>query len=444
MIKTVQATISQYKMMASGASVLVALSGGADSVALLLCLRELGYTVSAAHLHHGLRGAEADRDADFVRDICQKLRIPCQIEQVDVATYAKTHGLSIETAARQVRYAFLGRALAQTDATAIATAHTASDNLETVLHHLMRGTGTRGLAGIPPVRGNIVRPLLAVTREQVEGYLQLQAQDYITDSTNADATFTRNRIRQTVVPQLCELAPSVHQATTRMCELVRRDCDCLDVLAEQEAALLCHREAMRMTVRQTALRQQHPAVASRVLGYLLAQMGVPTHATTATHYAALLKLVDKNGSCDLPGGFAAWSEGGVLAVEERPNLESLPIVLDQTLPLWHSGCSLTVKRIKFGADFNKSFNTFAVDCDTIDFSTLHVRPPQAQDRIWLPEARGERQLKRLLDEYRVPRAMRATLAVLADAQGIVAVQAVGIHQTRQPQQPNCLEIAFQG
>ncbi len=193
MIKTVQATISQYKMMASGASVLVALSGGADSVALLLCLRELGYTVSAAHLHHGLRGAEADRDADFVRDICQKLRIPCQIEQVDVATYAKTQGLSIETAARQLRYAFLGRALVQSGATVIATAHTASDNLETVLHHLMRGTGTRGLAGIPPVRGNIVRPLLAVTREQVEGYLQLQAQDYITDSTNADAAFTRNR-----------------------------------------------------------------------------------------------------------------------------------------------------------------------------------------------------------------------------------------------------------
>ena len=187
-------------LFSAGDRVVCALSGGADSMAMLWCLHSLqaglGITVSAAHFNHRLRGAEADRDEAFVRAFCAGRGIALTVGSADVAQYAKDHGQSLEEAARECRYAFL-RAL---PCDKLATAHTADDNAETVLLHLLRGSGLRGLCGIPPRRGSIVRPLLSVTREQVTAFLRAENIAWVEDSTNAEEFCTRNRLRRRVLP----------------------------------------------------------------------------------------------------------------------------------------------------------------------------------------------------------------------------------------------------
>ena len=180
MLDTVKRTISDYMMLETSENVLVALSGGADSTALLLSLRELGYPVRAFHLNHCLRGAESDRDEAFCRRLCEKLGVELTVERVDIAAAAGDS--AVEETARRIRYARLEHAA---HGAKIAVAHNADDNLETMLFHLVRGTGAKGLTGIPPVRGRIIRPLIAVERSEIEAFLRERGQDFVTDSTNA-------------------------------------------------------------------------------------------------------------------------------------------------------------------------------------------------------------------------------------------------------------------
>ena len=211
MLETVKRTIADHAMLAPGETVLLALSGGADSVALLCALRALGYPVRAFHLNHCLRGAESDRDEAFCRALCERLGVPLTVERIDVR--AQTAGEGIEAAARRIRYE---RLAAAAQGAKIATAHTADDNLETMLFHLARGTGPKGLAGIPPVRDGVIRPLIGVERAQVEAYLAELGQDYVTDSTNLADSYTRNRIRHGVVPALRQINPEAGRAALRL------------------------------------------------------------------------------------------------------------------------------------------------------------------------------------------------------------------------------------
>ena len=197
MIRAVRRTVRRYQMLPADGRVLCCLSGGADSVALLLCLRELGAEVCACHLNHQLRGAESERDEHFCKSLCAQLDIPFYAEKADIRT--RSH-VSLETAAREARYAFFERAARQLGAVRIATAHTADDNLETMIFHLARGSGAAGLSGIPPVRGRIIRPLIECERTQIEAYLAQNNQSWCTDCTNQTDDYARNRIRHAVIP----------------------------------------------------------------------------------------------------------------------------------------------------------------------------------------------------------------------------------------------------
>ena len=191
MLQCVKATIARHNMLEGVKEVTVALSGGADSVTLLsvmLKIRdEFNFTLSAAHLNHCLRGEEADRDEQFVRELCQRLNVPLFCEKADVKAFAKVNSMSIELAARQVRYAFLERV----SKGVIATAHNANDNFETVLHNMARGTGIVGLCGIRPKRDRFIRPLIEVGREAIERYCAEEGLLFCTDSTNSDQSTDR-------------------------------------------------------------------------------------------------------------------------------------------------------------------------------------------------------------------------------------------------------------
>ena len=201
--------IEEHKLLEAGKKVLVALSGGADSVALLVVLHRLGYNCEAIHCNFHLRGDESNSDEQFVNELCQRLGIALHTAHFDTKGYAKEKGISIEMAAREQRYAVFEEHRQTTEAQAIAVAHHRDDSAETLLLNLIRGTGIKGLRGIQPKNGYIVRPLLCVGSDEIIEYLKWRGETYVTDSTNLTSDYTRNKIRLEIIPKLGEINPSI-------------------------------------------------------------------------------------------------------------------------------------------------------------------------------------------------------------------------------------------
>ena len=216
--KSIQHFIEENKLFAFSDKVLVALSGGADSVALLRVLIDLGYTCECAHCNFHLRGEESDRDEQFVRSLCQEHQIPLHVKHFETESYAKEKQISIEMAARELRYAWFEELRNETKSMVIAVAHHRDDSVETFLLNLIRGTGINGLKGIQAKNGCIVRPLLETSRENIQDYLNYLKQDYVTDSTNLQDEYMRNKIRLNLLPMMKEMNPSIMESIQNTAE----------------------------------------------------------------------------------------------------------------------------------------------------------------------------------------------------------------------------------
>ena len=212
MLNKIKRFIVSEHLLRVDALYLVALSGGADSVALLLCLKELGYCVEAVHCNFHLRGEESLRDEQFCEDLCQRENIPLHKVHFDTQAYAELHKVSIEMAARELRYRYFFQLKEALGADGVCVGHHKEDSVETILINLVRGTGLSGLMGIRPRNHDVIRPLLCVTRQEIEDYLRQQAVSFVTDSTNLIDDVVRNKIRLNVLPQLSEINPSVTDA----------------------------------------------------------------------------------------------------------------------------------------------------------------------------------------------------------------------------------------
>lgn len=208
-LRRISAHIEQKELMTPADLVLVALSGGADSVGLLLALKELGYCTEAVHCNFRLRGEESERDEHFVRDLCCRLQVPLHVTCFDTVQYAKNKKISVEMAARDLRYEYFKEVLDKRGAKCVAVAHHTDDNVETMLLNLVRGTGVSGLTGMPVRNGNVVRPFLCVRREDIEHFVAQCGECFVTDSTNKQDDVLRNKIRLNVLPMLRTLNPSV-------------------------------------------------------------------------------------------------------------------------------------------------------------------------------------------------------------------------------------------
>lgn len=444
-LQSVRNTIAEYAMLEPGEPVLAALSGGADSVALLLALQELGYPVRACHLHHGLRGAEADRDERFCRELCAARGIELTVKHVDAAAHARETRESVETAARSLRYAFF-RETAGAHKT--ATAHTADDNLETMLFHLARGTGLDGLTGIPPVREGIIRPLIACTREEVEAFLAARGQGFVTDSTNCESDYTRNRIRHEAVPVLKAVNPRAAQAAAGLAARLRAD----RAYLEEQAQALLQTAARDGGWDAETLAAGHPAMRTRALRLACAAAGMPLRDFTARHVAALEALLesrDPSARADLPGGFSARREYRLLKIEPKSNVwkaesAEIPVEIPFDRAFGPGRTRVSVRAAQKDQVFYKSFNTFYAGCDTIDIPTLVLRTRRTGDRLRLTANGGSKTLKKILIDRKIPQEQRGRLAVLADKYGVIAVQAVGMDVSRRPQGGGVFEIRFEG
>lgn len=418
MIRAVRRTVRRHHMIPADGRVLCCLSGGADSVALLLSLRELGAEVCACHLNHQLRGKEAERDERFCRALCERLGVPFLSERAEIRT--RPH-VSLETAARDARYLFFGRAAERMGAVRIATAHTADDNLETMIFHLARGSGTAGLAGIPPVRGRIIRPLIECERTQIEAYLARNGQDWCTDCTNLTDDYARNRIRHAVIPVLRELCPAAAVNAAHAAQLLRQDNEWLET------------QAAHLPAERLALSCAPPALCTRRLRMLMKTAGVPMGEVGTRHMQAAEQLLETgHGQLSLPGGFVLRCRGEAVEAVRCASAPE-PCALHVGEPVIFGTFSILAQKMdeQTRKVFNNSFNKFALSYDTIDLETLTVRAWRASDRIRLPGARGARSLKRLYAERGIPPEERNRYPVLCDRNGMIAACALGCDESRQ-------------
>ncbi len=234
--------------------VLVTLSGGADSVALLRCLLALGCDCVAAHCNFGLRGEESQRDMRFAEDLCQRLEVKLVTVRFDVEEYKRRHKVSTEMACRELRYEWFERMRIEQQCSAIAVAHHADDNVETLFLNLFRGTGIAGLAGIQPRNGRIIRPLLGVGRKDVEAYLRALGQDYVTDSTNLETDFARNKIRNVILPEIEKHFPSARKGIVHTLDNLSGDFSVWRdaVLAFEESAVCSMTDGMHISREKLA------------------------------------------------------------------------------------------------------------------------------------------------------------------------------------------------
>ena len=285
-LQAIAETIARHAMLAPGERVLAAVSGGADSVALLLALHRLGYRVTAAHFDHQTRNGASARDACFVESLTDSLALPCVMASEPIAAEAAQQGLNFEVHARAHRYAFLLRAAREANCTAIATGHHADDQAETLLMRLLQGTSLRGLAGIAPVRmqsgPRILRPLLHQSRAAILDWLRVQGQDWCEDATNAELHPLRNRIRHCLLPELAEsYNPRIGEALSRLADSLRRDNDYLEAAAQAALA----RVQAPLGLDRAAFREEAPALQFRLLAEWCHGLGV--HRLSAERLEAL-------------------------------------------------------------------------------------------------------------------------------------------------------------
>ena len=422
--------LRQYSLFSQGDRIAVGVSGGADSVALLRFLAALrpqfGWDLVVCHIHHGLRGAEADRDECFVRALAEQLGLPCAVSRIDAAALALRDHISVEEAGRMARYAFFAQTAEEGGR--IATAHTLDDSIETVLMNLVRGTGLRGLCGIPRIRGNIVRPLLDCTRAEVEDYLGALGQPYCTDSTNLTDDYTRNRIRHDILPRLCALNPNFPGAMARMLPRLAAQQALTDCLAAQSAQQL---HAACGGLSRQGLSALPEPVCDRLLLRLLEQNRLPVSAAAVERMTETLRT---GGKLDLAA--RSWffvAQGDLAAVIYAPpgGIPPVPVPLPQEetpviLPFSpQKSLKLTLCN-KIVANTSEKFNIsllkYAIDCDKIKgYSFMRTRRPGDTFIV------GKKQLS-LGEAWAaagIPALLRPALMVLADEQGVLWAEGIG-------------------
>ena len=417
MLSKLRSFLRQYEMVKAGDRVVCAVSGGADSVALLFAMYllkdELQMQLEAAHFNHHLRGEESDRDEAFVRALCDTYDIPLHLGGGEIVPGKK----GLEAAAREARYAFFATLPGKT-----ATAHTADDNAETVLMHLVRGTGLKGLGGIAPVRENLIRPMLGITRQQVLAFLQEYHVSFVEDSTNAEDTFLRNRIRHQVMPILMGENPKIAPNLSKMAMTLRYDEEALQSLAEEEIP-----DVYR-------LRELPKAIRSRMLEKFLKDSGVKEPEQEHIALAESLVFSDKpSASGQFPGGVCLQRNYDRLeARKESADLTEMS--LPKTGEVLFGGMRIVCGPAE---EIVNTENVFTVSCE----ANLTVRSRQSGDMLRL--SGGSKSVKKRFIDKKVPAHLRNQIPVVADKAGVVGVYGLGADIDRRAESLPARQIRFE-
>lgn len=419
--KETEEFIRQHHMAESGDQILAAVSGGADSVCLLYVLAQMredwNLKLRAFHVHHGLRGEEADRDRKAAQRTAERLNVPFAWEQVDVKVFQAEKGLSEEEAARILRYQALCAEAEKWEKESgrmvkIAVAHQQDDNAETVLHHLFRGSGLRGLSGIAPVRGRIIRPLLWASGQEIREFLNGEGIEFCEDSTNASQAYTRNRIRHQVLPLISSgINP---QAVPHICQAAQRIAQADEYLELQAGKWLGREGAVepgRIRIEAEKLLEEPEIIRSYVLRCMVQEMGKGMKDLSALHIQALEELLQKQSGkqADLPEGLRAVRQGKYLVLEqkrEKSQAKSRPPQIEYSVFV-----------LEKGMKFPENLYTKWFDYDRIN-GALSVRTRQAGDYFYLPGG-GRKTVKSYMIDEKIPADRRDGIFLLAEGNHIL-------------------------
>lgn len=400
MLNKLRAFLKEQALLSPGDRVIAAVSGGADSVAMLFALYllrdELGITLEAAHFNHHLRGAESDRDEAFVTDFCGRYCIPLHLGSGRIVSGKK----GLEAAARDARYAFLRRLPGK-----IATAHTADDNAETVLMRLIRGTGLKGLGAIAPVSENVIRPMLTVTRDDVEAFLEEYALPHVEDSSNGTDDFLRNRIRHGILPLMRAENPRIGENLSAMALLLRQDEACLQAMIPEEQVPDVSR-----------LKAMEPALRRRALERFLKAQGVwepeQIHILQAEQ---LLYHWSPSAAMQFPGGVTIGRQ-----YDRLVRLECAPELPETRLSVPGETC---IGGKRFVSEYTTDLEERPDSVLVCPVGALTIRSRRSGDTMRLPG--GTRSLKKMYIDRKIPASQRAAVPVLADDRGVLAVFGIG-------------------
>lgn len=430
--------IEQYDMLPQSRVIAVGLSGGADSVSLLHCLcsiaPEYSLTIRAVHINHMIRGAEAERDQRFAAAFCERLGVPLDVFRIDIPAIAAQRKLGLEECGRDCRYERFDYISEQYDC-AIATAHTLSDSAETILFDIARGCGIAGLCGIPPVRSRLIRPLILCTRADVEEYCAESGLEYVTDSTNADTAYTRNRIRHDVIPALTSINPAFHDAVRRLSQSARQDEEYLSATA----ADVCEKARCDSGWLAKDIAEQPAAVRRRAVMRIISTCAdrMPEHRHIELAEQCMLR---GSGAVEICAGCRFSVENGIVRVGAVP-------VAGQTRDEWELRIGdiiptdgekeialpdgrtvhLRVTEMVYSEENKKKFKILfkdSLDCDIITDNAL-LRTRRAGDRYAPAGSPHSKKLKKLLCDENIEQRRRDTLLILADNDSILWLEDFG-------------------
>ncbi len=419
----VKQTIERHHMLNPGDTVLVALSGGADSMALLNVLYSLKdeYSINlcAAHFNHCIRGEEAKRDEDFCVEICREMGIELFVGSADIPALAKHNGIGVEECGRQERYAFFE---CVAPGAKVATAHTLSDCEETFLFNLARGASLKGLTSIPPVRDNIIRPLIDCSRDDIERYCEQNNIAYVTDSTNLQDEYTRNRLRHKAVPELKKVNPSFDSAFSRCVNSLREDEELLSMLSN--AAVERARLADGFLTEPVTVL--HPSLRRRAVATVIEEL--TGEKPQAHHIEAVCGIIEAGGDTQILGGISLRACSGVLR-RVKPKSEEWCCEACfgiNNLPYGDIKLELFVKNNKINIqNFNKHLLDNAFNYDKIN-GKLFFSSLREGDKIRLRGRGVTKQLRRIFNEMHIEPELRRSIHVLRDDEGIIWVSGAGV------------------
>lgn len=424
MIIKVSETIKKYNMIPENSVVVAGVSGGSDSMAMLYILNrlkdELKFKLKVAHVNHGIRGEEADRDEKFVIDYCNKHEISFRTTHFDVIGDAHKLGMGLEEVGRKVRYEFFS---SFGDDVIIATAHNLSDKTETFLFNFTRGSALRGLCSIPATRGNIIRPLIECSKSEIENFCRENSIPYVTDETNTDTHYARNRIRHNVVSELKKINPSLEASALRCMDSIREDENYLSSLAVDLVNKSKVGDAFDVTVLNSAAA---PVKKRALMKVIEERFGV------TPEYDSLLcvcRLTENGGKCEINGGFVVRVRAGKLEFPDETTDEFETVELKEGInkigdKLVSALITEDLETINSQIFLKEDFN-YLLDYDKIQGKVV-LRSRTEGDKITLSKRGCTKTLKKLFNEKAIPPEKRNGIVVAADDNGVLFVEGIGV------------------
>ena len=427
MIDKVRKTVEKYALLEKGDSVTVGISGGADSVSLLSVLCELKeeyeLDISAVHVNHGIRGEEADRDESFVRDFCAEKNIPLTVFHENIPFETEKSGESEEECGRRIRYQRFNEIA---NGGKIATAHTLSDSIETMIFNMLRGSSMHGLCGIPEKRDNIIRPLIECTREDVEVYCKNNALSFVTDSTNLESDYTRNYIRRELLPMFGRVNPSYMKTLSRLREMISEDSRFLENEAEK---LLSFADTGNGLSAEKLLTGDISLIKRALVIYIKSECGISPESRHIELLCENLKgsfVLQISSDC-----FVCIRNGLIFLSESKKTIDEEKIRIPLVMGVNQFKSETIIAENFSDKDFLKNHNYMlenAVDYDKI-IGDVFIRSREQGDSIFLQKRKVTKTLKKLFCEMKIPKEDRDKIPVICDEEKVLWVEGIGVNGT---------------